>query len=394
MKILLTSFFNPLEPDSGSGLRSHCLLKNLCDLGHTVHLFTFSQSDNTGRLKAFPNVVKASFMPKASPTRFTALYALMRGLVQLKPLDIAFHITGEVKGAFDRFTAHEAYDAAIFDQLCAFELNNRLQSPSNPKIVMNEHNAEFIMAREFAAQLKSPVHRMYQRLNSRLLRRFEFTLLGSADCVLHVSQQDLDHYPPMIRKKSVVIPNTLPYRTEYREKNPACRTIVFIGSMSHYANVEGILRFLRDIWPGLHANRPDLELLIAGGNPPAEIRQHDGKQNVRVAGFVADLAQLYEQALLTIIPINVGSGSRLKILEAMMHNTLAVSSPKGAEGLNLEAGRHIILAGSREDWIREISYYCDHGNERAAIEKNARDFVEKQYYYDRYRPLIEQCISR
>ncbi len=389
MKVLLVSFFNPLEPNSGSGLRSNCLLKSLTELGYKVHLFAFSQTDTSGQLTNYPNVVKSCLVKKIPRS---ALQALLRSIYFLQPLAISHYITKNIIQAFVQFTSRETYDAVIFDYIYTFALKKHLKD-SGGKAIIYEHNAEYIMAQESYKQREKLRLKFIWLIDYFLLRRYEFNALRSVDCVVHVSDHDRDKFSTDIKGKSVVIPNTLPYKKKYEAKTDQENNVVFVGSMFHYANVEGITRFIREAWVDIHSRRRDINLLIVGGNPPPEIQEYNGKYNIQVLGYVDDLSPIYEKASIAIAPIYIGSGARLKIVEAMMYSTLNITSPKGAEGLLVEDGRHIVIAIDRQAWISKILFYLDNKRERVVIEKNAYDLVEKEYYYAKYKQVIERCIG-
>ncbi len=391
MRILLVSFFNPLEPNSGSGLRSNCLLKNLGNLGYIVHLFSFSQSDNSSRLKDYPFVEKACFVPRLPRP---GLLALLKSILFLQPLAISHFITSDVKKSFVKLTSGESYDAIIFDYIYMFALRKYLQTAKICKITINEHNSEFVMARETYKKQKKLHLVLIWFIDYLLLKRYELNALRSADCVVHVTELDRQNYSGDIKNKSVVIPNTLPYRKEYEVKRDLEKNVVFVGSMAHYANVEGIIRFIQEAWIDIFNLRRNINLQIVGGNPPHDIQKYDGKYNIQVLGYVDNLAEIYEKASIAITPINIGSGSRLKIVEAMMNGTLNIASPKGAEGLQVEDGRHIVIAEGKQAWIDKIIYYLDNKHERTVIEKNAHDLVQKQYFYENYKQVLKQCVNR
>ncbi|TFG60610.1 MAG: glycosyltransferase [Deltaproteobacteria bacterium] len=213
------------------------------------------------------------------------------------------------------------------------------------------------------------------------------------DRVIHVSDGDLEEFGTDIRRKSVVIPNTLPYKLKFKKKIRPEPTVMFVGAMAHRANVDGLERFVREAWGDLHNLRPDIALLIVGANPPPEIRAFHGKRNIHVMGYVDDLSGLYEKSKIAIAPGYIGSGSRLKIAEAMMHSTLNISTPKGAEGLPVEDGKHIVIASSPQAWIGSILHYIDNPEERLAIEKNAHALSENLCYYKNYQDVIGRCLA-
>jgi glycosyltransferase involved in cell wall biosynthesis len=390
MNILLVSFFDPLEPTSGSGLRSNSLLKNLAALGHTVHLFAFSQSDDLERQLAYPNIKRSCFVKRIPQSK---LRAGLRSMLSLKPFGVSLYVTDKVIRTFVQFVDGEKYDSIIFDHIYTADLKNHFDT-FGARIVINEHNAEHVLLKEYYANATTIRQKLTNLLDFLLLRRYEFNALITADCVIHISEECLQHFSKMIKRKSVVVPNTLPYKIKYGEKPGSGNNVLFIGSMTHGANVVGILNFIQEAWIDIHKLRPDINLMIAGNNPPPEIRTYDGKYNIQVLGYVDNLSEIYEKTSLAIAPLSIGSGGRYKILEAMMRNTLNITTTKGAEGLQVEHGKNIVIADDKRAWINSILYYLDHVNERIALEKNAHALVEMLYYYENYTQTTKDCIGK
>jgi glycosyltransferase involved in cell wall biosynthesis len=229
--------------------------------------------------------------------------------------------------------------------------------------------------------------------NTKSIKRYEFKALKEADCIIHVSENDMQQFDEEIANKSIIIPNTLPNKLEFIPKKKVDNNLLFVGSMSHYPNVEGILEFLENVWIDINRERKDINLLIVGKNPPSKLMRYDGKYNVRMLGFVENIQEVYRTAKIAITPINIGSGTRLKILEAMMNSTLNISSVKGAEGLCAQDSKQIIIAGSQREWAEKILYFLDNADERHQIEKNAYELVVNNYYYENYREKLRQCIG-
>jgi len=389
MNILLVSFFNPLEPTSGSGLRSNSLLKNLAALGYTVDLFAFSQADEPSQQAAYPNIKRSCFVTRVPQSK---LRAGLKSMLLLKPFGVSLYVTDKVIKAFAQFTGGATYDAVIFDHIYTADLKKHMNG-SGARIVINEHNAEHMLSHEYYVHARTLRQKITMYIDSLLLKRYEVSALKAADCTLHISDDCLHHFSEDIKKKSVVVPNTLPYKLTYRAKTTSTNTVVFVGSMGHGANVEGLERFIQEAWIDIHNLRPDVRLLIVGANPPPEILQFHDKYNIHLLGFVENLSEIYQQASMAIAPLNIGSGGRLKILEAMMHSTLNITTPKGAEGLLVEHGINIVIAADKQAWINSILYYLDHVSERTTIEYNAHALVEKLYYYEQYALVINKCIA-
>src|SRR5262249_31710007 len=132
------------------------------------------------------------------------------------------------------------------------------------------------------------------------------------------------------------------------------KRILFVGSMDYHANVDAVTEFARESWPAIHAKRPDLIFTIVGRSPAREVRALAGAAGIEVTGTVRDVRPYYRDALASIVPLKIGGGSRLKIIEAMAAGTPVISTRLGAEGLAMSDGKTIIFAETSEDFCRAI----------------------------------------
>jgi glycosyltransferase involved in cell wall biosynthesis len=118
-----------------------------------------------------------------------------------------------------------------------------------------------------------------------------------------------------------------------------------MGRMDYHANIDAALFFVREVWPRVRDRRPELRLAIVGAQPPKQIlalREH----GAMVTGTVDDVRPYYRSALVSVVPLRVGGGTRLKVLEAMAAGAPVVSTTLGAEGLAITPGKDILIADS------------------------------------------------
>src|SRR5262249_18577619 len=116
-----------------------------------------------------------------------------------------------------------------------------------------------------------------------------------------------------------------------------CRDFIFVGNMDYYPNIEAAVSFATNIWPQLRSRIRDTRLAIVGANPTTAVHTLSRIPGVTVTGTVPDVRPYYGNALAAIVPLRTGGGTRLKILEAMAASVPVVSTPMGAEGLEVTA---------------------------------------------------------
>jgi glycosyltransferase involved in cell wall biosynthesis len=157
------------------------------------------------------------------------------------------------------------------------------------------------------------------------------------------------------------------------------RRLIFVGSMNYHANIEAVLSFSREVWPSIHQLQPDLVFTIVGRDPSTEVRQLSSIPGIEVTGTVDDVRPFYREAVAAVVPLRVGGGSRLKILEAMAAGVPVISTTLGAEGIDVRHGENILIANGDSE-IRDcvLSLVRDEASRETLCVK-ARALVTERY---------------
>jgi glycosyltransferase involved in cell wall biosynthesis len=261
---------------------------------------------------------------------------------------------------------------------------------SSTKKLLSTHNIEADIWRRYFDNESNPLRRWYIGKQWRKIERFERTALTWVDGALAVSQHDrarLDHMRPGLR--TTVVSNGVDLDYFRPTTQPAQRgRLVFTGSMDWRPNQDALRYFVHDILPLLRKAQGDLECSFVGRSPPADIQAMTNIPGVRVTGTVNDVRQYVEQAAVYIVPLRVGGGSRLKILEAMAMGRAIVSTTVGAEGLDFGRDNPVLLADHPTDFANAVLKLLGDPELCTRLGAVGRRIVEERFGWEQ---LAEQC---
>ena len=189
-------------------------------------------------------------------------------------------------------------------------------------------------------------------------------------------------------KSAVVIPNgiAIDAYTEAEIRAAAARFpvsieppyLLFVGSMDYHANIDGVIWFVSTAWPALRSRFAGLKLVVAGRDPSPKVRALQGP-DIIVTGTVSDVRPYYARASAVLAPLRVGSGTRLKILEAMAAEVPVISTRLGAEGIDITPGRNILLADTPEQLIDATGQVLSRPESGKSLAAAAKQLVEQSY---------------
>jgi glycosyltransferase involved in cell wall biosynthesis len=149
--------------------------------------------------------------------------------------------------------------------------------------------------------------------------------------------------------------------------------------MDYHANIDGAVNFAREVWPRLRERHTELVFTIVGKDPAPEVRRLAQLPGVEITGTVDDVRPFYREAIAAVVPLNVGGGSRLKILEAMAAGVPVVSTTLGAEGLEVRHGENIVLADTNEELVEAITSVIENEAQRDRLSVAGPALVSRRY---------------
>ncbi len=222
-----------------------------------------------------------------------------------------------------------------------------------PRLVM-AHNVESIIWQRYHETETNPLKRWYVGRQWRKYQRFERSVLGEMEQTVAVSDLDADRLRRDFGARRVDVTENGVDTEYFRPRDPAARAhtgrLIFLGSLDWRPNLDGVARLLEGVFPAVRAVEPRATLVLVGRNPPDWLRRRAAATaGVELHADVPDVRPYLHDAEMTVVPLRVGGGSRLKILESLAAGVPVVSTRVGAEGLHLEPGRHLTVVEGVED---------------------------------------------
>jgi glycosyltransferase involved in cell wall biosynthesis len=258
-----------------------------------------------------------------------------------------------IAGAFDpafaelvrQVATQKRYDLIRFDTLSSTQYLECLPYP-RPPCTVDEHNAEFMLWRRRSAQSRG-LRTLTYRLESWLLQRYECCRLNAMAATSVVSEADAQ----VLKDAGVSCPlYVIPNGVDTAEKTPITASrqeksrVLFLGPSAYEPNRDAVDWFLGNVWPSVLARCPHAQFRIAGKVDPSCTVRWEAHPHTQVLGFVNDLTTEIGQARVFVAPLRYGGGTKLKMLDALACGKAIVSTPVGAEGLELTPGEDFLLA--------------------------------------------------
>jgi polysaccharide biosynthesis protein PslH len=245
-----------------------------------------------------------------------------------------------------------------------------LASYPAPRILV-EHEPGAESAREF---MQSPFvrGRIMPFLDLFAWRRFERRIVQQVQTVVVFTDRDRSTVRKFIQKTPMV---QIPLGTEIPEHAPSKAgnepmSLLFVGNFKHPPNLDAADRLINHIFPKVISQFPETRLFIVGDQLPASLVRTTN-QNIVLTGYVPDVTPYLDQAGLVIVPLRLGGGMRVKVLEALAAGKAVVASSRAVEGLELVNGEHLILAESDDQFVGAITDLIHHPEKRLTLARQA-----------------------
>jgi glycosyltransferase involved in cell wall biosynthesis len=323
----------------------------------------------------------------------------VRSLVSVQSFERLRVTLTPMRRALDRVLSARRFDIVNleFPYLGHYALRRAPSGQKPASVVVNSHEIAFDLARQFARTSSSLSRRLYAEVNWRKLRREELRTYREADGVYLCSVADerrlLDEVPGT---RTAVVPNAADveyYRPRLTGPPPDGRTVVYFGLLSTVPNADAVTYFAQNIWPRIAAEHPDARWKVLGGRPSPSLLALAGPR-IEFTGFVSDLRPHLASAAVVVVPLRLGGGTRLKIVEAMAMGKAIVSTRLGAEGIEAVPGRELLIEDEPAPFADAVNGLLADPALAARIGESARQLAVDRYGWGGAAQALESFYHR
>lgn len=403
--LVLTPQF-PYPPQQGTTIRNYNLIAGL-SRRHDVHLLSFGDpglSQDTP-LSGLCRSVEVVCPPKRTMRqRLTGLcFSRLPDMAQRLP-------SAQFRASLDRALSREHPDVVEVEGIelaqYLFQAADWRGREKAPLLVFDDHNAEYILQqRAFETdargrQARRWIGAAYSYVQWRRLRTYERRACDAADCVVAVSEADaaaLSRLVPGLRP--VVVPNGVDMHfyasagvSEGPEALPGEQDLVFTGKMDFRPNVDAVLWFAQDVLPLIQREMAGVRFWVVGKDPHPRMAALAAEPGVILTGRVEDVRPFISHAAVYVIPLRIGGGTRLKVLEAMAMSKAIVSTTVGCEGFDVVAGHELVVGNTPTEFASAVMALLRAPELRGQLGSAARQFAAK-YDWQAIVPRLEQAYG-
>jgi glycosyltransferase involved in cell wall biosynthesis len=346
---------------------------------HDVTLLTYAGPEHAAGVERLREELRVEVVPPPWGSRAAKRLGQVVSVGSRRPYACHVLHSAKMQHAVDELCAQSDFDVIQLESslLCGFRF------PPTARLVLDEHNVEYEVFERMHEGERSRVRRSFYRWEAARVRSHEQGWWRRAAGCVVTSDREADilrHCAP--NTPVAVVPNGVDlelFRPSAAETEPF--TVMFNGVLDYRPNLDAALYLIDEIWPLIRKRCPLAQLLVVGRGSPGDQRrlQRDG---VLVTGEVPDVRPYLERAAVVLVPVRMGGGTRLKVVEGLAMGKAMVSTTLGCEGIAVRSGEHLLVADTPLDFAVAVASLLEDPVAARALGHAGRALMEEAYSWE------------
>ena len=396
MKILLLTSGIPFSAKSGYPIVVYNTIRGIVDLGADITIFSVNarnSEDNRPVQNSLPDNVN---LITASVNTEINLKKIFLSLFTKKSYTIFRFYEASSVAKLKNLLQHSEFDIIQIEGLLVLPYLDVIRQNSQARIIYRAHNIEH----QFLASAETPfLRRLYLKILAKRLYRFERDNLNKPDAILTINISDQSYLKFLGCTVSL---ENFPVAIDPEEYKADLSKIEFpsvfhLGAMDMLPNLESVQWFMQYVWNDLNLLNANLKLHIAGKDIPKAFYDHQ-ENDILLYNNIEDAREFMNSKAIMVVPLRSGSGMRVRIIEGMAMKKCIISTSVGAEGINYQHGKNILIANTPDEFYKYILQCTTDRKLCEFIGENARKLVDSEYnikhHSTRLLAFYEDLITR
>lgn len=391
-KILFLTPTLPFPPHSGGVIKSNKLVEFLSN-NYDLSVACLLKNDDSKHVKEFQQKYKLhDFISLELNIERNAKNLILSNLQGI-PLNLYRNKSTIFKQMIDKVA--NDYDVIFCDHYVMFQY---IPKDYKGKIILHEHNCEYLIWKRYADIEKSIPKRIALLNQAYHIKKYEQEICKKSTVIL-AAPNDIDELVKIGADKNkfyetyhlgddVLLnePNLIFNETE--------KQLLYIGTLSWEANIDGLIWFFNEIWEKITQQHPDIKLYVVGKNPDARLQAFAVKDNrIILTGFIEDVEPLFKKSRIFITPLRFGSGIKVKVINSLYRGIPTVTTSIGTEGLKVKDGEHIYIKDNPTEYVNAINTLLTNKDIWEKFSTNARTIAHQYYTWNYVLENIRKAIE-
>jgi glycosyltransferase involved in cell wall biosynthesis len=377
VRILILTPGLPHPPIWGFGIRVNQFLRRLARRNE-VALLSYEEPGEAHKVRAVAELgVEVHTVPRPARTERAKRTAQLSSAFSTASYQRRSGYSRAMQARLDELAAGRDVIQIESSQMAGFTF------PPGPLVVLDEHNIEYELLYRMYQTEESPSRRLYNWLEFAKFRREEIAAWRKVSgCVMTSAREEAivktvaRETPTMVGANAVDVEYFRP-----SDQPPRPNLLVMTGLMHYRPNIDGAVYFVQEILPSILAKRPDAVFTIVGAGATDEVKRLAGA-NVVVTGTVPDVRPFVQEAAAFVVPLRMGGGTRLKVLEGLSMAKAVISTSIGSEGIDVVHGRDLLIADDPQGFADAVLTVLGNHTRATELGRRGRELVESRYKWE------------